>query len=170
MEKAAEKLTLDITKEEIARREDIRDVVTFTIDPRDAKDFDDALSIRKLKAGLWEIGVHIADVSHYVTEGSALDKDAYKKGTSNYLANKVIPMLPHELSNGICSLNPYVERLTLSCIMELNKNGEVVNYRITPAVIKSNLKMSYDKVNDILLKENISFEQYKEAKEKLKNL
>ena len=150
-------------------REDLTDWKIFTIDGVDTKDIDDALSIRTLLNGHYEVGVHIADVSHYVTEGSALDKDAYKKGTSNYLANKVIPMLPHELSNGICSLNPYVERLTLSCIMELNKNGEVINYRITPAVIKSNLKMSYDKVNDILKESKIDPE-YSEFEEELRTL
>ena len=147
-------------------REDLTGWKIFTIDGADTKDIDDALSYRKLPNGNYEVGVHIADVSHYVPENSPLDRDAYKKSTSNYLANKVIPMLPHELSNGICSLNPYVERLAMSCIMELNKDGEVVNYRITPTVIKSNMKMTYDAVNGIL-KEGKVPEDYKEFEEEL---
>lgn len=142
-------------------REDLTDWKIFTIDGADTKDIDDALSCRKLANGHYEVGVHIADVSYYVPEGSPLDKDAYKKGTSNYLANKVIPMLPHELSNGICSLNPYVERLAMSCIMEIDNSGHVVNYRISPTVIKSNMKMTYDAVNGIL-KEGKIPEEYKD--------
>ena len=142
-------------------REDLTDWKIFTIDGADTKDIDDALSCRKLANGHYEVGVHIADVSYYVPEGSPLDRDASKKGTSNYLANKVIPMLPHELSNGICSLNPYVERLAMSCIMEIDNSGHVVNYRITPTVIKSNMKMTYDAVNGIL-KEGKVPEEYKD--------
>ena len=144
-------------------REDLTSWKIFTIDGADTKDIDDALSCRKLPNGNYEVGVHIADVSHYIPENSPLDKDAYKKSNSNYLANKVIPMLPHELSNGICSLNP------MSCIMELNKDGEVVNYRITPTVIKSNMKMTYDAVNGIL-KDNIVPEEYKDFEEELRTL
>ena len=131
-------------------REDLTSWQIFTIDGEDTKDIDDALSIRKLDNGNYEVGVHIADVSYYVKEGTPLDLDAHRKGTSNYLAGKVIPMLPHELSNGICSLNPYVERLALSCIVELTPDGRVINKRITPTVIKSKLKMTYTKVNDYL--------------------
>ena len=150
-------------------REDLTDWKIFTIDGADTKDIDDALSCRKLDNGNYEVGVHIADVSYYVPEGSPLDKDAYKKGTSNYLANKVIPMLPHELSNGICSLNPYVERLAMSCIMEVNDKGEVVRYRISPTVIKSRLKMTYDKVNSIL-KEGKIDPEYEDYANELRTL
>ena len=150
-------------------REDLTNWKIFTIDGADTKDIDDALSCRKLPNGNYEVGVHIADVSHYIPENSPLDKDAYTKSNSNYLANKVIPMLPHELSNGICSLNPYVERLAMSCIMELNQDGEVINYRITPTVIKSNTKMTYDAVNGIL-KDNIVPEEYKDFEEELRTL
>ena len=136
-------------------REDLTDWEIFTIDGDDTKDVDDALSCRRLDNGNYEVGVHIADVSYYVPEGSPLDKDAYKKGTSNYLAGKVIPMLPHELSNGICSLNPGVERLAMSCIMEVTPDGKVVNYRISPTVIRSQLKMTYSNVNTLLKTGNI---------------
>ena len=150
-------------------REDLTDWKIFTIDGADTKDIDDALSCRRLANGNYEVGVHIADVSYYVEEGSPLDKDAHRKGNSNYLANKVVPMLPHYLSNGICSLNPYVERLAMSCIMEINKNGEVVNYRITPTIIKSGLKMTYDNVNKILKDGEIPPE-YEELTEELRDL
>ena len=150
-------------------REDLTSWRVFTIDGADTKDIDDALSCKKLTNGNYQVGVHIADVSYYVKEGSPLDKDAYKKGNSNYLANKVIPMLPHELSNGICSLNPYVERLAMSCIMEINSEGEVVKYRIVPTVIKSRLKMTYDKVNQILNEGKVP-EEYEEFTDDLRNL
>ena len=139
-------------------REDLTDWEVFTIDGADTKDIDDALSCKKLDNGNYLVGVHIADVDNYVPESSPLDLDAFKKGTSNYLAGKVIPMLPHELSNGICSLNPHVERLTLSCIMELNPQGKIVRYKIVPSVIKSRLKMTYTKVNQILKGEGIDSE------------
>lgn len=142
-------------------REDLTDWEVFTIDGEDTKDIDDALSCKKLSNGNYLVGVHIADVDHYVPENSPLDLDAFKKGTSNYLAGKVIPMLPHELSNGICSLNPYVERLTLSCIMELSPKGKVIHYRIVPSVIKSGLKMTYTKVNQLLKGEGIDSEYQK---------
>ena len=153
-------------------REDLTDWEVFTIDGEDTKDIDDALSCKKLANGNYLVGVHIADVSYYVPEGSPLDLDAFRKGTSNYLAGKVIPMLPHELSNGICSLNPYVERLTLSCIMELNSKGKVVHYRIAPCVIKSNLKMTYTKVNQLLKGEKIDseYEKYEESLRTLNKL
>ncbi len=131
-------------------RSDLTSWEIFTIDGEDTKDIDDALSCKVLENGNYLVGVHIADVSYYVPKDSPLDKDAFRKGTSNYLAGKVIPMLMHELSNGICSLNPHVERLAMSCIMEVNKDGEVVRYDILPTVIKSKLKMSYTKVNEIL--------------------
>ena len=131
-------------------REDYTDEETFTIDGADTKDMDDALSCKRLENGNFLLRVHIADVAHYVKAGSALDLDAYRKGTSTYAGGKVIPMLPHEISNGICSLNPDEERLTITCNMEIDNNGNVVNHRIVKGVIKSNLKMSYDKVNDIL--------------------
>lgn len=150
-------------------REDLTDWEIYTIDGEDTKDIDDALSIKKLPNGNYLVGVHIADVSHYVSEGSPLDIDAYRRGTSYYLTGKVIPMFPHELSNGICSLNPYVERLALSCIMEVSSNGKVIRHRITPTVIKSRLKMSYTKVNQIL-KDGVVDPQYKEHQDSLRML
>ena len=120
VEEAAEKIDATITQEEIDRREDMRDVFTCTIDPKDAKDFDDALSIRKLDSGLWEVGVHIADVSHYVKEGSVIDKEAYNRATSIYLVDRTIPMLPERLCNFICSLRPDEEKLCYSVIFQLD--------------------------------------------------
>ena len=125
VEKAADKIPAEISAEEIARREDFRGVTTFTIDPKDAKDFDDALSIRKLKGGLWEVGVHIADVTHYVKEGGIIDKEAEKRATSVYLVDRTIPMLPERLCNFICSLRPDEEKLAYSVIFEMTEKGEV---------------------------------------------
>ena len=147
---AAEKLSADITPEDYAEREDFRDVVTFTIDPKDAKDFDDALSIRTLKPGLWEVGVHIADVSHYVKEGSIIDKEAAKRATSVYLVDRTIPMLPERLCNFICSLRPDEEKLAYSVIFEMNEKAEVKNYRIRHTVIKSNRRFTYEEAQQII--------------------
>lgn len=129
---------------------DLTDWEIFTIDGADTKDIDDALSCTILPNRHIRVGVHIADVPYYVKKDTALDKDAFKRGNSYYLGGKVIPMLPHELSNGICSLNPQVERLAKSCIMELDSNGDVINYSIQPTVIRSRLKMTYDNVNKVL--------------------
>ena len=150
VEDEAEKIDPGITAEEIGRREDLREVTTFTIDPRDAKDFDDAISIRKTDDGLWEVGVHIADVSHYVKEGSIIDKEAVKRATSVYLVDRVIPMLPHALSNGICSLNAGENRLALSCIMTVDAKGNVIDHVIAETVIKVDRRMSYTSVKKIL--------------------
>ena len=150
VEAAAEKLSADITPEDYAEREDFRDVVTFTIDPNDAKDFDDALSIRTLKPGLWEVGVHIADVSHYVKEGSIIDKEAAKRATSVYLVDRTIPMLPERLCNFICSLRPDEEKLAYSVIFEMNEKAEVKNYRIRHTVIKSNRRFTYEEAQQII--------------------
>lgn len=150
VEAAAEKLSADITPEDYAEREDFRDIVTFTIDPKDAKDFDDALSIRTLKPGLWEVGVHIADVSHYVKEGSIIDKEAAKRATSVYLVDRTIPMLPERLCNFICSLRPDEEKLAYSVIFEMNEKAEVKNYRIRHTVIKSNRRFTYEEAQQII--------------------
>lgn len=150
VEAAAEKLSADITPEDYAEREDFRDVATFTIDPKDAKDFDDALSIRTLKPGLWEVGVHIADVSHYVKEGSIIDKEAAKRATSVYLVDRTIPMLPERLCNFICSLRPDEEKLAYSVIFEMNEKAEVKNYRIRHTVIKSNRRFTYEEAQQII--------------------
>ena len=152
VEQAAAKLPTDITEEEISKREDFRDITTFTIDPVDAKDFDDALSIRPLGEGLWEIGVHIADVSHYVTEGSIIDKEAFKRATSIYLVDRTIPMLPERLCNFLCSLRPNEEKLTYSAIFTMNEKAEVKKSRIVRTIIKSDRRFSYEEVQEIIEK------------------
>lgn len=151
----AKKMPKELSREEIDKelkkgREDFRNDLIFTIDGKDTKDIDDAISIKILSNGNYELGVHIADVAHYIKNGSALWNTAAERGNSNYLGNKVIPMLPVELSNGICSLNPNEDRFTTSCIMEINHSGEVVNRRIVKGIIKSRKKMNYDAVEDIL--------------------
>lgn len=150
VEAAAEKIPAEITPKDYAEREDFRDVVTFTIDPKDAKDFDDALSIRLLKPGLWEVGVHIADVSHYVKEGSAIDKEAVKRATSVYLVDRTIPMLPERLCNFICSLRPDEEKLAYSVIFNMDENAVVKDYRIRHTVIKSNRRFTYEEAQQII--------------------
>ena len=150
VEDAAERLSPDITPEEIARREDFREVTTFTIDPHDAKDFDDALSIRHLEGEWWEVGVHIADVSHYVTEGSIIDREAEKRATSVYLVDRTIPMLPERLCNFICSLRPDEEKLAFSVIFNLDEEANVKAYRIVHTVIKSNRRYAYEEVQELL--------------------
>ncbi len=150
VEKAADKIPAEITPEEIAKREDFRKVTTFTIDPKDAKDFDDALSIRKLKDNLWEVGVHIADVTHYVKEGSIIDKEAEKRATSVYLVDRTIPMLPERLCNDLCSLRPHEEKLAFSVIFDITEKGEVKNYRIVHTVIYSDRRFTYEEAQQII--------------------
>ncbi len=140
----------EITAEEIARRLDLRGETIFTIDGPDAKDLDDAVSVSKLANGNYRLGVHIADVSHYVEEDGWLDREALKRGTSVYLINRVVPMLPKVLSNGICSLNAGEDRLTLSCIMEIDAQGNVVDHEIKESIINSKARMVYDDVSDLL--------------------
>ncbi len=150
VEAAANQLDAGITPEEIAQREDFRDTFTITIDPRDAKDFDDAISIKQLKKGLWEVGVHIADVSHYVLEGSVIDQEAQQRATSIYLVDRTIPMLPEHLCNMLCSLRPNEEKLTYSVIFEMNEEAEVLNRRIKHTVIKSCRRYTYEEVQYLL--------------------
>lgn len=150
VEKAADKIPDDITPEEIAKREDFRDTLTFTIDPRDAKDFDDALSIKKLKNGNWEVGVHIADVTHYVHEGDIIDKEGYERATSIYLVDRTIPMLPERLSNGLCSLRPNEDKLCYAAIFELDNNAEIKKYRIKRTVIHSNRRFTYEEAQAMI--------------------
>lgn len=150
----AEAVPDEIKPSEIEGRRDLRDELTITIDGADAKDLDDAISVKKLENGHTQLTVSIADVSYYVTEGSALNEEAYDRATSVYLVDRVIPMIPHRLSNGICSLNPNVDRLTLSCQMELDERGDVVNHEIFDSVIHSNYRMTYDEVNEIITDQN----------------
>lgn len=156
----AKSLPQEVREEDLKGRRDLRDLMTFTIDGADSKDFDDAVSLEVAKNGNYLLGVHIADVAHYVEEYSAIDEEAFKRGNSVYLLNKVIPMLPFELSNGICSLNEGVDRLTLSVLAEIDKKGEVVKYEILESVINSKRRLVYENVSDYLEK-NITHESLK---------
>ncbi|MGN0037466.1 MAG: ribonuclease R [Bacteroidaceae bacterium] len=150
VEAAADKIPAEIPAEELAQREDFRDVVTFTIDPKDAKDFDDALSIRSVGDGLWEVGVHIADVSHYVKEGGIIDKEAQRRATSVYLVDRTIPMLPERLCNFICSLRPDEEKLAFSVIFRMDEKGNVADSHIAHTVIRSNRRFTYEEAQQII--------------------
>ena len=164
-------VAVPIPNEEIERRRDLRDKLIYTIDGVDAKDLDDAISVELLDNGNYQLGVHIADVTHYVKEKSNLDKDALKRATSVYLVDKVIPMLPKQLSNGVCSLHPKTDKLTLSIFMEIDKKGKVVNYEIIESVIDSKFRLNYTEVSNVLEnKENeTSFHDSKELLESLVN-
>ncbi len=150
VERAADKITGEIRPEDVAERVDMRGVWTCTIDPKDAKDFDDALSIRRLPSGLYEVGVHIADVSHYVREGDIIDREAQKRATSVYLVDRTIPMLPERLCNFVCSLRPDEDKLTYSVIFELNDEAEVKSFRIVHTIIRSNRRFCYEEAQQIL--------------------
>ena len=160
-------IKMEVTPEDYAGRRDLRDMEIFTIDGDDTKDIDDAISIEKYANGHYKLGVHIADVSYYVKEGSPLDNEAMERGTSVYLVDRVIPMLPHELSNGICSLNPNTDRLAISCIMEFDSTGRQVDYELFPSVIRSRIQMTYKKVNSIL-ENNIVPEGYEPYEKSLR--
>ena len=144
------KLPTSVSSNELTDRRDLRDQMIFTIDGDDTKDIDDAISYEKLDNGNYKLGVHIADVSNYIKENSVLDLEARKRGTSTYLVDRVIPMFHHQISNGICSLNPDEDRLTISCVMEISPTGKLVDYEIFPSVIHSRKQMTYKKVNEIL--------------------
>ncbi len=150
VEEAAEKIPFEISPAELTGREDFREVCTFTIDPKDAKDFDDALSVRSIGKGMWEVGVHIADVSHYVKEGSVIDKEAQKRATSVYLVDRTIPMLPERLCNLICSLRPDEDKLCYSVVFEMDDNANVRAWRLVHTVIRSNRRFAYEEVQQIL--------------------
>ena len=150
VEQAATSLSGEITEEALREREDFRSITTFTIDPRDAKDFDDALSIRKLENGNWEVGVHIADVSHFVRPGDIIDKEAYNRATSIYLVDRTIPMLPEYLSNGLCSLRPNEDKYSYSCIFEMSDDAKVQASRIVRTVICSDRRFTYEEAQEII--------------------
>lgn len=150
VEAEALKIDAGITPQEVAKRVDMRNVTTFTIDPVDAKDFDDALSIRKLDDGLWEVGVHIADVTHYVRPGTIIDKEGEARATSVYLVDRTVPMLPEHLSNGICSLRPNEDKLTYSVIFKLNEFAEIKDYKIAKTVICSNRRFTYEEAQNVI--------------------
>jgi ribonuclease R len=150
VEKAAAEIPVEIPEKEIKSREDFRKVITCTIDPKDAKDFDDALSIRKLKNGNWEVGIHIADVTYYVKQDGVIDKEAAGRATSIYLVDRTIPMLPESLSNGLCSLRPMEDKLCYSVIFEMDDNADVKDYRIVKTVICSNRRYTYEEVQEII--------------------
>lgn len=148
--KAAEKIPLEITEEEYAKRRDMRGVTTFTIDPADAKDFDDALSIRKLDNGTWEVGIHIADVTHYVKPNSIIETEAQERATSVYLVDRVVPMLPERLSNGVCSLRPHEDKLCFSVVFELDSNAQIKNEWFGKTVIHSNRRFTYEEAQEVI--------------------
>lgn len=162
-------MPMEVQSNEYENRRDLRNQEIFTIDGDDTKDIDDAISIEKMSNGHYKLGVHIADVSYYVKEGSPLDNEAMERGTSVYLVDRVIPMLPHELSNGICSLNPNVDRLAISCIMEFDNQGKQYDYEIFPSIIKSRIQMTYKKVNSILEK-NVVPEGYEPYEKSLRTM
>ncbi len=175
--KQIENIPSEVLEEEKIDRFDLRNIQTVTIDGEDAKDLDDAITIQKLENGHYKLGVHIADVTHYVKEGTPLDREALKRGTSVYLVDRVIPMLPHKLSNGICSLNQKEDRLALSCIMEIDKNGSICSHQIVETIINVDKRMSYNIVNDILvnndshyLEENKEFLDMFKCMEELRNI
>src|SRR5690606_23486134 len=150
VEEYANKIDTSIKAEEIKKRRDMRVVLTFTIDPKDAKDFDDALSFKKLENGNYEIGIHIADVSHYVTPGNKLDDEAYERATSVYLVDRVVPMLPEILSNNACSLRPNEEKYTFSAVFEINPKAEVVKQWFGKTVTYSNARFAYEEAQHII--------------------
>lgn len=150
VEEAAEKITGEITAEDVAEREDFRDTWTCTIDPHDAKDFDDALSIKRLDNGLYEVGVHIADVSHYVKEGDIIDREAQRRATSVYLVDRTIPMLPERLCNFVCSLRPDEDKLCYSVVFDLDDNADIKRYRIVHTIIRSNKRFAYEDAQKLL--------------------
>lgn len=162
----------EVREEDKIGRRDLTNEMIFTIDGDDTKDIDDAISIEKLQNGNYKLGVHIADVSYYVKEGTALDVNAMDRGTSVYLVDRVIPMIPHQLSNGICSLNPNVERLAISCIMEIDGKGKIVDYEIFPSIIKSRIQMTYKNVNSILENNKIpsGYEEYVDQLKEMEQL
>ena len=150
VEADAEKIPGEITEKDIKARRDFRKIPTFTIDPADAKDFDDALSLRQLENGNWEVGVHIADVTHYVKIGSLLEEEAKQRATSVYLVDRVVPMLPERLSNHICSLNPSEDKLTYSAVFELNDKSEVINEWFGRTIINSDKRFSYNEAQQVI--------------------
>ena len=160
-------IPMEVRDIDLVGRRDLRNLEIFTIDGDDTKDIDDAISIELMNNGHYKLGVHIADVSYYVKEGSPLDNEAMERGTSVYLVDRVIPMLPHELSNGICSLNPNVDRLAISCVMEFDHDGKQLDYEIFPSVIRSRIQMTYKKVNSIL-EDNVVFEGYEPYEKSLR--
>lgn len=171
VEKEVENIPTEVDPSETINRRDLTDLITFTIDGANTKDIDDAISYEKID-NIHRLGVHIADVSHYVKENTALGDEAYKRGTSSYLADTVIPMLPHKLSNGICSLNEGALRLSMSCIMDIDNKGKVVNYDIFPSVIISKKKMTYDAVNEVIMNNvvPVGYEEYAETLKQMKVL
>lgn len=167
----ANSIPQELTSEDIKKRRDLRDLPIITIDGADAKDLDDAISLKMLDNGNFELGVHIADVSHYVTKNSPLDREAYERGTSVYLTDRVVPMLPQRLSNGICSLHPDVDRLTLSCMMEIDNSGNIVSHDIFESVIRSKKRMVYDRVNMAIVEHNKNArEEYQSFLDMLDNM
>jgi ribonuclease R len=150
VDRAAEKIPLEISAEEIAKRRDFRGITTFTIDPHDAKDFDDALSLQKLKNGNWEVGVHIADVTHYVTPNTIIEDEAQSRATSVYLVDRVVPMLPERLSNGVCSLRPKEDKLCFSAVFELDKNADIIKEWFGKTVIHSNRRFAYEEAQQVI--------------------